>query len=106
MAHATLDSDKVFHSTRRHVYIPDDIDAATLVFDYEPRRSDEVARPRLEGRTLFIDPISGRTVSFEEARRLTDGIAKVLSEKLQLGWDDVLGLYSPSNSGSWTASPP
>jgi hypothetical protein len=97
--HAVLDSENVFHSACPTVAIPDDIDCAALMFDYKPRRSDEVARTPLEGRTLFIDAISGRTVSFEEARHLTDGVAKVLKERLQLGWDDILALYSPSMLG-------
>jgi 4-coumarate--CoA ligase len=95
-AYATLDSENIFHSIHPTVYMPDDVDCASLIFDYKPRRSNDIARTPLEGKTLFIDALSGRTVSFEEARHLTDGVAKVLKERFQLGWDDVLALYAPS----------
>jgi hypothetical protein len=94
--HATLDSDKVFHSVRRTVQVPDYIDTPTLIFDYEPRHPDEVSQTRNQGKAMFIDGCSGRTISFEEARRLTDGVAKVLRDRLNIGWDDVVCVYSPS----------
>jgi hypothetical protein len=96
--HVELDDDGVFHSTRRKIYIPDDIDTAEYIFDYQPSTPDEVARPNLQGRTLFIDGLSGRKVSFEEARRLTDGFAKVFRDRFDLGWDDVLAVFSPSTT--------
>ena len=79
----------IYTSTRPHLYAPDSIDIHDWVFDYQPTRSDELPRPDLTGRTLFIDSVTSSTATFEAVKAQTEAFAKVLHAEYGLGRDQV-----------------
>lgn len=95
-------NDNIFQSGCGDVSIPDNLDAASFIFDYEP-----FGNPNTPSRTIdrkqdiLIDGLTGRHLTFDDAKELTAQTARALEKYLDLGWDDILAIFSPSELRSW-----
>ncbi|CCM05467.1 uncharacterized protein FIBRA_07688 [Fibroporia radiculosa] len=73
-------------------HIPDDLTVAQFILDVE-----HTARPDDQGRPCLIENDTGRPVGFQELRARTDGLARALRSRWNIGEDDVVCIFGPNH---------